>query len=148
MADEDTTVHPTNEEVRAFHGLEEVDGQLVSKATAGALRGRKNEPVKPDDGAVHPTSEELRKAYHMKEVGGHLVHEDNAEAFARHLEAVKAAAAAPSTDPTVHPTNEEVRLSCGFKDEPAVAAATQTRIVEAGSNPAAYRTRRTKADSE
>jgi hypothetical protein len=124
---DDTTVHPTTEELRAAAGVEEVNGQLVTKSKAGHLRSRLSEAAKPDDGVVHPTTDEVRKATGFKEVAGFLVPESQAEEHAQLLQS-QATMPAPLGSPAANP---------------AVA-----RVAEAAPNPAQYRTRRTKADSE
>jgi hypothetical protein len=125
---EDTTVHPTTEEVRAAVGVEEIGGQLVVKAKAGHLRSRLSEAAKPDDGVVHPTTDEVRKAAGFKEVAGFLVPESQAE---EHEQLIKSQATMPAPLGT-----------------PAAENPTATRTAEAAPNPAQYRTRRARADNE
>jgi len=135
MADDDATVHPTNEEVRKFVGAKEVDGHLVPEAHAEHFanqRARLGAP-RDDDPTVHPTTDEVRAAAGFVEVAGFLVPQAQAEEQAQLLQSQETM---PASNPTLAaraPTSNPGEVQ---------------RVAEAAPNPATYRTRRARADSE
>jgi len=119
MADDDTTPHPTTEELRQAVGFKEEAPPPPAAPT--------------DDGVVHPTTDEVRAAAGFAEVAGVLVPQAQAEEQAQLLQAQETM---PASNPSL------------AARAPVSNPGEVQRMGEAAPNPATYRTRRARADSE